>query len=103
MPDVFGALIAVPPELEESGSQILSIGAAIDQELTSLRNLLAPLAEYWTGQAAIGHQDVQAQWNIASQNLMSDVGTLGDIGRVQQINWRNYADCENANSNSWAH
>jgi uncharacterized protein YukE len=103
MPDVFGANIAVPPELEASGSQIMSIGAAIDQELTSLSNLLAPLAEYWTGQAAIGHQDVQAQWNTASRNLMSDVGTLGDIGRVQQTNWSNYVDCENANNHSWAH
>jgi uncharacterized protein YukE len=103
MPDVMGARIAVPPELEASGSQIMSIGAAIDQELISLRNLLAPLAQYWTGQAAIGHEDVQAQWNTASQNLMTDVGTLGDIGRAQQRNWSNYVHCEAANNNSWAH
>src|SRR5260370_11967948 len=100
MPDVFGALIAVPPELEESGSQILSIGAAIDQELTSLRNLLAPLAEYWTGQAAIGHQDVQAQGNIASQNLMSDGGPPGHIRRARQTTWGHTADRANPNSTS---
>lgn len=103
MPDVTGSRIAVPADLEASGPQIISIGASIAEELQSLQSMLAPLAAEWTGSAAIGHQDVQAQWNTASANLMSDVGTLGDLGRTAQTNWTNYVDVESANTSSWQH
>jgi|HubBroStandDraft_4_1064222.scaffolds.fasta_scaffold38533_1 uncharacterized protein YukE len=103
MPDIAGSRIAVPADLGESGPQILAIGVSIDEELMMLRKLLAPLAEEWTGGAAGGHQDVQTQWDTASQNLMTDVGYLGDIARTQQHNWVNYVDCEGANTASWQH
>jgi uncharacterized protein YukE len=103
MPDIAGSRIVVPADLEESGPQILAIGANINEELTMLRNLLAPLAEEWTGTAAYGHVDVQTRWNTASTNLMTDVGGLGAIAYVQRTNWVNYVDCEAANTASWQH
>jgi uncharacterized protein YukE len=103
MPDTLGARIAVPPELAESGAQIIAIGIAIDVELTGLTALLAPLAEAWTGAAAAGHEDVQSEWNTASRNLMTDVGTLGALGHASNTNWTNYVETEAANLASWRH
>jgi len=101
MPDPMSARIAVPPELELTGPQIIAIGANIHDELITLRNMLAPLAEAWTGQAAVGHEDVQTEWDGASRNLMTDVGTLGALGHATKTNWTNYVETEAANAASW--
>ncbi|MDT5024052.1 MAG: hypothetical protein QOE61_478 [Micromonosporaceae bacterium] len=103
MPDVMGARIAVPAELETSGPRILTIAVALSEEISMLRNLLGPLADYWTGQASQGHEEVQAEWNTASTNLMTDVGTLGALSHACSTNWTNYVDCEAANTATWHH
>jgi uncharacterized protein YukE len=103
MPDILGSRIQVPPELEASGPKILAIGVEIFGELAMLRKMLAPLAEAWTGEAAIGHENVQVQWDSASTKLMTDLGTLGDLGTTQNHNYRNYVDMEAANAASWRH
>lgn len=101
MVDVSGAQIAVPPDLGEGGPQVLTIAQNIGDEITALQNLLAPLAEYWTGTAADGHQVTQQTWNNAAQALLTDVGTLGDLARAMGTNWNNYVDTENVNTQSW--
>jgi uncharacterized protein YukE len=103
MPDTLGALIAVPAELAESGPQIMAVGIAIDTELVALTRMLAPLAEAWTGTAAVGHEDVQAEWTTASRTLMTDVGTLGALSHASSTNWTNYVETEAANTQSWRH
>lgn len=101
MVDVAGSQIAVPPDLSESGPQVLAIAQNIADEINSLKSQLAPLAEYWTGTAADGHQVTQTTWNTAAQNLLTDVGTLGDLARVMGTNWNNYVDTESVNTQSW--
>jgi uncharacterized protein YukE len=98
-----GARIAVPAELEVSGPRILAISVALFAEITQLRNLLGPLASYWTGQASQGHEEVQQEWNDASTKLMTDVGTLGALSHVATTNWNNYVATEAANTASWRH
>lgn len=101
MVDVSGSRIAVTPDVGESGPQILQIAQTIADEITSLQSQLAPLAEYWMGTAADGHQVTQTTWNTAAQNLLTDVGTLGDLARAMGTNWNNYVDTESANTQSW--
>ncbi len=103
MVDVTGSQISIPPVLEESGPQVLGIANNIGMEISDLQAKLAPLVDYWVGTAADGHQVTQQQWNTASTNLMTDVGTLGNLARVMGTNWNNYVDVENTNTNSWAH
>jgi uncharacterized protein YukE len=101
MVDVTGSKIAVPADLAEGGPQVTTIANNIGTELTDLQTKLAPLAEYWIGTASSGHQVTQQQWNTAAQNLMSDVGTLGDLARTMGVNWNNYVDTENVNTQMW--
>ena len=103
MPDPTGVRINVPPDLADSGPRILAIAAAIGDELTQLRGLLAPLHDYWSGQSQIGWQDLQTMWDAAAGNLMSTSGTLGAIGHTAGVNWENYVNCETSNTTTWRH
>ena len=103
MPDPTGARIAVPADLAESGPTITGIANNIGDELSQLASLLAPLQDYWSGQANISWQSLQNIWNTAANNLMSTTGTLGSIGTTAGVNWMNYSDAEAANIATWAH
>ena len=103
MPDPTGVRIAVPAELEASGSRILNIATAIGDELAQLKSLLTPLQEYWTGGAEGDWHILQLQWDAAALDLMASTGTLGAIGHTATTNWGNYVDCETANIRTWAH
>ena len=87
--------------LGKDALRILAISVALFGEITQLRNLLGPLAQYWTGQASQGHEQVQEQWNTASTKLMTDVGTLGDLAHTATTNWNNYVAAEAANTATW--
>jgi uncharacterized protein YukE len=95
--------ICVPADLGESGTTVLGIANNIGTEITDLQAKLAPLAQYWVGTAADGHQVTQQTWNTAATNLMTDVGTLGDLAKTMGTNWNNYVDTEGANTKSWQH
>ena len=101
MADVSGSKISVPSDLGESGPQVMSIANNIGTEIAELQAKLAPLADFWIGTAASGHQVTQQQWNTDSTNLMTDVGTLGQIATTMGVNWNNYVDTETANTRSW--
>jgi uncharacterized protein YukE len=103
MPDLTGAEIAVPAELEGSGPKILAIASQIEAELADLKRLLLPLHDYWVGDAKEDWHLLQLQWDVAAADLMASQGTLGDIGRTATVNWGNYIDCEAANVRTWAH
>ncbi|SRR5260221_2198100 len=103
MPDPTDVRIAVPPDLGDSGPQILGIAGQISDELNSLKAMLAPLHDYWSGQANIGWQDLQTMWDAAAANLMSTSGALGAIGRTANTNWENYVNCETSNAATWRH
>jgi uncharacterized protein YukE len=101
--DVSGAKIAVPTDVGETGSQLLTLSSTIAEEISSLQSQLASLQEYWIGSASSGYQGVQTIWNNASTALMTDSGTLGALARAIITNSGNYDDCESANTKSWAH
>jgi uncharacterized protein YukE len=103
MADVSGSLIQVPAGLEELSPQIHSTCAQIADMLTSLNSNLQALKEFWVGTASNGHTSVHQEWALAEGKLLTDVGILGDLGRTSGVNWNNYVDAENANTQSWAH
>jgi uncharacterized protein YukE len=103
MVDVNGALIQVPANLEELPSQIQNTAAHITDMLTSLNSNLQALKAFWMGTASNGHTDVHQAWATAEHNLLSEVGTLGNLGHTTLANWNNYVDAETANTQSWAH
>jgi uncharacterized protein YukE len=101
MVDVTGSKIAVPTDVGETGTQLLSLSTTIAGEITTLQGQLAPLAEYWIGNASSSYQGVQQIWNKASTALLTDSGTLGDLARAIITNSGNYDDCESTNTKSW--
>jgi uncharacterized protein YukE len=103
MTDITGSRISVPPDLGESGPQVTAIANEIGAEITDLQTRLSPLADYWSGTAASGHQVTQQQWNTAAQNLMGDVGTLGALAQAMGVNWNNYVENEGVNTHMWQH
>ncbi|ASW55402.1 WXG100 family type VII secretion target [Plantactinospora sp. KBS50] len=103
MPDPMGTRITVTEELASSGTTILDIATRIGTELSTLKTQLAPLHEYWAGQANVNWQDLQKKWDTAAADLMSAPGQLGAIGNTATVNWTNYTDCETANINTWTH
>jgi WXG100 family type VII secretion target len=102
MADVSGSRIAVPPDLGDMPGQVQAAASGITDDLNQLRSLLAPLQAEWTGRASDGHVVTQGNWNTAANNLMGDVGTLGQLSHATMINWDNYVAGEGANTQSWA-
>lgn len=103
MTDPMSARIAVPAELETIAPTILNIANQIGDELAQLARLLAPLHEYWTGQANVSWAELQNIWNTAANDLMTSAGTLGAISHATRTNWNNYVDAEAANVATWSH
>jgi WXG100 family type VII secretion target len=103
MVDVTGAKIQVPPNLEDLPQQIASTANQITDQLSTLNSQLVALQAFWLGQAADGHGTRQQEWHIAEQNLLGEVGILGNLGTTVRVNWMNYVDGETANTQSWAH
>ena len=101
--NVSGARIAVPSELQTAGATINGIAAAIEGELSSLKSLLAPLQDTWTGAAQVYYQGLQSEWNIAADGLFGPTGVLGQIAQTMNLNWNNYTDTESANVKTWQH
>jgi uncharacterized protein YukE len=101
MVDAADSRISVPADLGESGGQVLQISKNIGDEIVTLQTQLAPLTAEWVGQAADGHEVTQKDWTNAASALLSDVGTLGSIANAMGVNWTNYVDTENANTQSW--
>ena len=95
--------IVVPADLSTSGTTIGGIAQSIEDELSSLKSALAPLAVTWTGTAQNSWDSLMTMWDQAATNLMTTTGSLGSIGQVATTNWTNYSDCETANTNTWAH
>jgi WXG100 family type VII secretion target len=102
MADPGGTRIVVPADLEASGSSIMAIATQIEDQLNTLWNQLAPLAEIWTGGSSTAYQDLQTKWNTAATNLMTTVGVLGNISHAATVNWNNYVETETTNTASWA-
>ena len=103
MVDVNGALIQVPANLEELSTQIHNTAAQITDMLTSLNSNLQALKAFWVGTASDGHTTVHQEWATAEQNLLGEVGSLGNLGHPAQANWGNYVVAETTNTQSWAH
>jgi WXG100 family type VII secretion target len=93
----------VPDELEAGATSIMAYAVQLDEDLDSLRARLLPVADFWQGQANVGWAELQAMWDRASTQLMTSVGTLGDLSRAVGVNWVNYVDTESANTRTWAH
>jgi uncharacterized protein YukE len=103
MVDVTGAKIQVPTELEDLPLEVTNACTAIGDILIVLNSQLVALEEFWQGTASTGHMSTQTEWHTAETNLLTGVGVLGDVARSTQVNWQNYSDGENANTQSWAH
>jgi WXG100 family type VII secretion target len=103
MMDVNGALVQVPENLGELHMQIRNTATHITDMLTSLNSNLQALKGFWMGKASEGHTTVHQEWATAEQNLLSEVGTLGNLGHTTLANWNNYVDAETTNAQSWAH
>jgi WXG100 family type VII secretion target len=103
MPDVTGARLTVPSELQAAGATINGIASAIEGELIALKNLLTPLEDTWVGAAKTYYTGLQNEWNIAADGLFGPTGILGQIAQTMNLNWNNYTDGEWANVRTWQH
>jgi WXG100 family type VII secretion target len=103
MVDVTGAKIQVPAELADLAPRIHNTASQITEKLQTLNSQLQALQAFWVGQASTGHETTHQEWAAAEGNLLSEVGTLGNLGQTTQVNWGNYVDGESANIQSWAH
>jgi WXG100 family type VII secretion target len=93
--------IMVQDPLEGVGAYINGQAEAIANELNALVNQLAPLQDFWTGQAATLYESYQAEWNAAANGLFGPGGVLGSIAGAMGVVWGNYSDCEFANVQTW--
>lgn len=93
--------INVPDELQAAGNYINSRAAAISEQLSTLRNQLAPLLENWTGQAQTYYEGLQREWDTAAAGLFAPDGVLGQIAGAMNVNWGNYSQAEFDNTRTW--
>lgn len=103
MPDVAGARLVVPSELQAAGTYINGVASVIEGELGALKNLLMPLEDTWIGAAKTYYQGLQSEWNVAADGLFGPTGILGQIAQTMNLNWNNYTDSESANVRTWQH
>src|SRR5262249_28898257 len=101
IPDVSGAHLRVPADLQTAGTYLTGIATQIEGELVALKNLLTPLQSTWTGVAQSNYQGLQAEWDIAADGLLGPTGILGMIAQSLNLNWNNYTDCEWSNTQTW--
>ncbi|GAA5179197.1 hypothetical protein GCM10023322_08460 [Rugosimonospora acidiphila] len=101
MADPADSNLRVPPELENAGAQLSGTARTIDDQLSTLKNQLVPLQDYWQGPAQSYYQDLQAEWNVAAQGLFGPDGVMGEIASALNLAWNNYTDCEWANVRTW--
>ncbi len=101
MPDINTAPIMVQDELAGASTYISGQATTISDELSTLVNQLAPLQDFWTGQAAALYESYQAEWNAAADGLFGPGGVLGSIAGAMGVVWGNYSDCEFANVQTW--
>jgi WXG100 family type VII secretion target len=103
MPEVSAVPIAVTSDVEAAGGTINARAAQIADELESLKRLLQPLVDTWTGAAATYYQGLQAEWNMAAEGLFGPTGVLGQIANAMNVTWNNYEGCEWSNMQTWKH
>jgi uncharacterized protein YukE len=96
----FSALM-VQDELEGAGPTINGAAEIISGELATLISQLAPLNDFWQGQAYTDYTLCQQAWNTAANNLFGPDGLLGNVAQAMNISWGNYSDAEFANISSW--
>jgi len=101
MGDPENSNLRVPPELEFAPGQMSSTAQTIDGQLSTLRNQLMPLQDFWQGPAQSYYQELQAEWNVAAEGLFGPEGVLGEIAAALSLSWNNYTDCEWANVRTW--
>jgi Proteins of 100 residues with WXG len=97
--------IAVPADLETAQTTITGYANTIVGELDTLKQRLLMLPDTWIGQASADYQALQNEWNIGAQGLFGGngaPGVLGDIAIAMGAVWGNYANCEWANTSTWA-
>jgi hypothetical protein len=104
MSNIDTSSLMVQDALASAGSTMNGYAAEITGELTRLKQQLAPLQDYWTGQAATLYESYQQEWNAAAYGLFGEDGTggvLGVIAHAMGVVWNNYSDCEWANVQTW--
>lgn len=113
MSGIDSSRMAVGDELADAGAYINGQALTITDELNALKQQLAPLADFWTGNgipgeasqsAAAMYQGYQAEWNAAAYGLFGENGTggvLGAIANAMGVVWGNYSDAEWANVQTW--
>lgn len=96
--------IHVGEDLGAAGAHMRAVAGHIEGELQQLRNKLQPLVESWrNSKAAAYYEEMQTEWNTASEGLFGEDGVLGRIAHVMDVNWGNYCDGEWANIKTWQH
>lgn len=104
MADIDGTEIYVGEGLGAAGGWLNGRAGEIEGELQTLMNKLTPLRDSWLkSQAATYYEDLQQEWNIASEGLFGQNGVLGQIAHTMNVNWGNYTDAEWSNIQTWKH
>jgi hypothetical protein len=104
--NVDNASLLVGDGLQGAGQYINGQAQLISDELVKLQGLLAPLQDYWSGNAATLYEDYQEEWNAAAAGLFGGEGTEGVLGYIAQamnVAWGNYSDAEWSNIQTWQH
>ena len=86
------------PAMQTGQDDIKASEARLNGIYNDLNQQLAPMREFWQGQANEGYDAVQARWNDAMQSMLD---TLGRIERALGQAIEIHSSTESAITNTW--
>jgi hypothetical protein len=119
VPGVDDTPLYVGNELSTAGPHVRGVADALNQELTGLRNKLAPISETWDSNAHNYFDPLEQMWQQAAQRLfgssgnathapglaaqpeLAAEGVLGEIADALDAAYANYVAGEQANTHIW--
>jgi WXG100 family type VII secretion target len=84
--------------LADAAQSIQSTNTNLNTKLEDLQNLLKPIVEQWTGQAADNYHVQQQKWYQAQTDLTN---VLQAIGKAVEAAHEAYTQTEQSNATSW--
>jgi len=94
-----GQILVTFATIAEASQNVNRTYSNLTQKLDDLRQMLQPITNDWTGDAAQQYQQKQQQWNQAQQDLGQ---VLQTISQVLDSTHDAYNQTESANRNAWS-
>ena len=85
--------------ISQAQADVSNTVTRIDQQLSDLRQYLAPLVASWEGGAATDYQALQRRWDGSANDLNAVLGQISSLlGRAHE----SYTVTESSNVSVWA-